>query len=48
MPLKMGELGSLTKYLLSRAGEPVILVGYIISFLIIALFFYRACLVSLS
>ena len=48
MPLKIGELGSLTKYLFSRVGELVIPVGYIISFLIMALFFYRACLVSLS
>jgi hypothetical protein len=48
MPLKIGKLGSLTKYLFSKARELVILVSYIISFLIIALFFYRAYLVSLS
>jgi hypothetical protein len=48
MPLKIGELGNLTKRLSSRAGKPVILAGYIISFLIIALFFYKAYLVSLS
>jgi hypothetical protein len=45
---KMEELGNLTKYLFSEVRELVILVGYIISLLIIALFFYRACLVSLS
>jgi hypothetical protein len=44
----MGELGSLIKYLLSKVRELVILAGYIISLLIIALFFYRAYLVSLS
>jgi hypothetical protein len=48
MPLKIGELGSLTKYLLSRAEEPVISIGYIISFLIMALFFYKTYLISLS
>jgi hypothetical protein len=48
MSLKIGKLGNLTKYLFSGAGELVIPVGYIISFLIMALFFYRAYLVSLS
>jgi hypothetical protein len=48
MPSKMGESGSLTEYLLSGAGEPVIPIGYITSFLIMALFFYRTYLVSLS
>jgi hypothetical protein len=48
MSLKIKELESLTKYLLSRIKELVILIGYIISFLIIALFFYRTCLVSFS
>jgi hypothetical protein len=44
----MRELGNLIKYLLSGIKEPVISVGYIISFLIMALFFYRAYLVSFS
>jgi hypothetical protein len=48
MPLKIRELKSLIKYLFSKVEELVILIGYIISFLIIALFFYKACLVSLS
>jgi hypothetical protein len=48
MPLKIEELENLTKYLFSKAKELVIPVGYIISFLIITLFFYRAYLVSLS
>jgi hypothetical protein len=48
IPLKIGGLESLTEYLLSGAGEPVIPAGCIMSFSIMALFFYRACLVSLS
>jgi hypothetical protein len=44
----MEELESLTKYLFSGIEEPVIPIGYIISFLIMALFFYRAYLVSFS
>jgi hypothetical protein len=48
MPLKIEKLENLTKYLFSRVRELVIFIGYIISFLIIALFFYKAYLVSLS
>jgi hypothetical protein len=48
MPLKIEELGSLIKYLFSRIEKPVISIGYIISFLIIALLFYRTYLISLS
>jgi hypothetical protein len=39
MPLKIEKLENLTKYLLSRVRKPVISIGYIISFLIIALLF---------
>jgi hypothetical protein len=39
MPLKIERLESLTKYLSSRVGKPIISVSYIISFLIMALFF---------
>jgi hypothetical protein len=48
MPLKIEESGNLIKYLFSRIGKPVISIDYIISFLIIASFFYRAYLVSFS
>jgi hypothetical protein len=48
MPLKMGGSESLIEYLLSGIGEPVIPAGCIMSFSIIALFFYKAYLVSLS
>jgi hypothetical protein len=48
MPLKIRELENLIKYLFSKAGKPAILIGYIISFLIIALFFYKACFISFS
>ena len=37
--LKIEKLGNLTKDLFSRIKKLVILIGYIISFLIIALFF---------
>jgi hypothetical protein len=48
MFLKIEKIESLTKYLFSKIEELVILISYIISFLIIALFFYRAYLISLS
>jgi hypothetical protein len=48
MPLKIKELESLIKYLFSEIEKPIILIDYIISFLIIALLFYKACLISFS
>jgi hypothetical protein len=45
--LKIKELENLTKYLFSKIRELVISIGYIISFLIMALFFYKAYLISL-
>jgi len=50
MLLKIKELESLTKYLFSEIEKSNINkpINYIISFLIIALFFYRIYLISFS